>query len=120
MKKRETGWIAGLVFLLALVAIPVWYFTGTDDTVAGQVPDSPWDNVPRRAEPVAHDSLMEGPFETGQQVTQACLNCHSKDHGLKFVGVTESCHLCHGDLPENHTWEDNFDCLDCHDLHGMN
>jgi octaheme c-type cytochrome (tetrathionate reductase family) len=77
MKNRETGWIAGLVFLLALVAIPVWYFTGTDDTVAGQVPDSPWDGVPRRAAPVDHASLMEGPFETGQQVTAACLECHT-------------------------------------------
>ena len=51
------------------------------------------------------------------EMHRACLNCHSKDHGLEFVGVTESCHLCHGDLPENHTWEDNFQCLDCHDLH---
>ena len=52
MKQREMGWIAGLVFLLALVAIPVWYFTGTDDRVAGQVPDNPCDGVPRRAAPV--------------------------------------------------------------------
>ena len=70
------GWVAGLVFILVLVAVPVWYFTGSDQTVPGQVPDSPWDNVPRRTEPVAHDALMEGPFETGQQVTQACLDCH--------------------------------------------
>ncbi|NNJ79713.1 MAG: cytochrome C, partial [Xanthomonadales bacterium] len=76
MKYRQTGWIAGLVFILALVAIPIWYFTQIDDTVAGQIPDSPWDGVPRRAAPVDHSSLLEGPFETGQQVTAACLACH--------------------------------------------
>ncbi|MEJ2402221.1 MAG: hypothetical protein P8Y52_12645, partial [Xanthomonadales bacterium] len=70
------GWVAGLVFILVLVAVPVWYFTSGDDLSPGQVPDNPWENVPRRSEPVAHDSLMEGPFETGQQVTRACLECH--------------------------------------------
>ncbi|MEJ2384624.1 MAG: tetrathionate reductase family octaheme c-type cytochrome, partial [Xanthomonadales bacterium] len=64
------------VFILVLVAVPVWYFTSGDDLSPGQVPDDPWENVPRRSEPVAHDSLMEGPFETGQQVTRACLECH--------------------------------------------
>ncbi len=77
MKKQAgKGWIAGLVFILVLVSVPIWYFTRDDGLVPGQVPDSPWDNVPRRAEPVSHQSLMEGPFESGQQVTQACLDCH--------------------------------------------
>ena len=75
-KEAGRGWIAGLVFILVLVAVPVWFFSGSDDQVPGQEPDNPWDNVPRRAEPVAHDNLMEGPFETGQQVTEACLECH--------------------------------------------
>jgi octaheme c-type cytochrome (tetrathionate reductase family) len=75
-KQAGRGWIAGLVFIFLLVAVPVWYFTQGDDRVPGQVPDTPWDNVPRRAEPVDHASLMEGPFETGQQVTRACLDCH--------------------------------------------
>ena len=76
MRNSQKGWIGGLIFILALVAIPVWYFTQSADTVPGQVPDSPWDGVPRRAAPVDHSALMEGPFETGQQVTQACLECH--------------------------------------------
>jgi len=76
MKKRQNGWIAGLVFIIALVSVPVWYFTKADDTVRGQIPDSPWDAVPRRAAPVDHSALMEGPFETGKDVTVACLECH--------------------------------------------
>ena len=76
MKDSQRGWIAGLVFILALIAVPTWYFTRVDTTIPGQVPDSPWDHVPRRAEHVDHSSLLEGPFETGQEVTAACLECH--------------------------------------------
>ncbi|MEE4292755.1 MAG: tetrathionate reductase family octaheme c-type cytochrome [Xanthomonadales bacterium] len=76
MQKRQNGWIAGLVFIIALVSVPVWYFTKADDAVRGQIPDSPWDGVPRRAAPVDHSALMEGPFETGKDVTVACLECH--------------------------------------------
>ena len=76
MQKRQNGWIAGLVFIIALVSVPVWYFTKADDAVRGQIPDSAWDGVPRRAAPVDHSALMEGPFETGKDVTVACLECH--------------------------------------------
>ena len=76
MKKTESGWIAGLVFVLALVAVPIWYFTQTDDTTSGQIVDTPWDFMPRRAAHVDHANLFDQPFETGQQVTQACLECH--------------------------------------------
>ena len=76
MKHKQSGWIGGLVFILALVSLAIWYFTGTDDTVAGQIVDSPWDNVPKRAAHVDHKDLFESPFETGQDVTRACLTCH--------------------------------------------
>ncbi len=76
MKDSRNGWIAGLIFIFILISVPVWYFTRPAESVAGQVPDTPWDFVPRRAEPVDHASLFERPFETGQEVTQACLECH--------------------------------------------
>ena len=76
MKHPRNGWIAGLVFILILISVPVWYFTRPAESVAGQVPDTPWDYLPRRAEPVDHSSLLEQPFATGQEVTQACLDCH--------------------------------------------
>jgi len=76
MKDSQRGWIAGLIFILLLISVPVWYFTRTQATVAGQEQDSPWDGVPRRAAAVDHSNLFEGTFSTGQAVTQACLKCH--------------------------------------------
>jgi octaheme c-type cytochrome (tetrathionate reductase family) len=78
MKEKQNGWIAGLVFILLLISIPIWYFTRPADTVPGQVPDTPWDHVPRRAAHVDHKDLFEGPLETGQDVTRACLECHEE------------------------------------------
>ena len=52
MKDARNGWIAGLIFILILIAVPVWYFTRPAASAAGQVPDTPWEFVPRRAEPV--------------------------------------------------------------------
>jgi len=78
MKESRNGWIAGLVFILILIAVPVWYFTRPAEIDAGQIVDSPWDKVPRRAEPVDHSSLFEQPFTTGQEVTRACLECHEQ------------------------------------------
>lgn len=34
--------------------------------------------MPRRAEAVDHSSLFEQPLTTGQEVTQACLECHEQ------------------------------------------
>jgi octaheme c-type cytochrome (tetrathionate reductase family) len=76
MKDSQTGWIAGLVFILALISVPVWYFTRVDAAAPGQVVDTPWDHVPRRAAPVSHKDLFEGPFAKGPEVTAACLECH--------------------------------------------
>lgn len=87
MKDARNGWIAGLVFIVILIAVPVWYFTRPAETVAGQTPDAPWDHVPRRAEPVDHSSLFEGPLETGQDVTRACLQCH-EDAATQVMGTT--------------------------------
>jgi octaheme c-type cytochrome (tetrathionate reductase family) len=76
MNDSRNGWIAGLIFILVLIAVPVWYFTGPATAVEGRVVDTPWDFVPRRAAPVDHSSLFEEPLATGQDVTRACLECH--------------------------------------------
>jgi octaheme c-type cytochrome (tetrathionate reductase family) len=76
MKDSPNGWIAGFIFILILIAVPIWYFTRPPATVEGQVADTPWDAVPRRAAPVDHSSLLEQPFNSGQEVTRACLQCH--------------------------------------------
>jgi octaheme c-type cytochrome (tetrathionate reductase family) len=76
MKDFGNGWIVGLVFILVLIATPVWYFTRGSETAPGQTVDRPWDGVPRRGEAVDHASLFNQPFETGPEVTRACLECH--------------------------------------------
>jgi octaheme c-type cytochrome (tetrathionate reductase family) len=76
MESSRYGWIAGLVLIIALIAVPVWYNTRPAEAVEGQVIDTPWDFVPRRAAPVDHSSLFEQPLATGQDVTRACLACH--------------------------------------------
>jgi len=78
MKDSQNGWIGGLIFILVLIAVPVWYFTQTETVAEGQMPDTPWDYMPRRAAHVDHKDLFEGTFETGPQVTQACLSCHEE------------------------------------------
>ncbi|MCP5096577.1 MAG: tetrathionate reductase family octaheme c-type cytochrome [Chloroflexi bacterium] len=40
--------------------------------------DDPWENVPVRAPHVDHTDLMSGPYETGSDVTRACLECHEE------------------------------------------
>lgn len=58
-----TGFIVlGTVFLLAMPNI--------------QDLDDPWENVPVRNASTDHSHLMTEPFETGEEVTQACLSCH--------------------------------------------
>jgi octaheme c-type cytochrome (tetrathionate reductase family) len=78
MKDSRKGSNAGLEYLLIQVLVPVWYFTGDEASAVARDVDAPWDYMPRRAAPVDHKDLMEGPFETGQQVTQACLSCHEE------------------------------------------
>jgi hypothetical protein len=78
MNDSKKGWISGLLFLLILVAAPIWYFTGAEATTEHRDIDRPWDSMPRRPAHVDHKDLFEGTFETGQEVTRACLSCHEK------------------------------------------
>jgi octaheme c-type cytochrome (tetrathionate reductase family) len=39
----------------------------------------PWDGLPPQPAHVKHGALLEGPFESGRDVTRACLACHPDD-----------------------------------------
>lgn len=39
-------------------------------------PPDPWEHLSEAGEQVNHSSLLKGPFETGGEVTHACLTCH--------------------------------------------
>ncbi len=84
MKDSRKGWMIGLAFILALIVIPVWYYTRPAPAPDARTPDTPWDGVPRRAEAVDHSSLFEQPFASGQEVTRACLQCH-EDAGEQVI-----------------------------------
>ncbi len=74
MKKRFPLWILGAIGILLVVVVPIAVFwprqlkTGTN----------PWKFVPTRPVHVDHKDIIKGPFETPQDVTRACLECHPK------------------------------------------
>ena len=72
MKIFKQSWQAGLVSIILLILVPVWFFAGTKDTVG----DTPWESMPRRPAHVDHKDLFEGEMKTGPEVTAACLSCH--------------------------------------------
>ena len=82
MRTQKRSWLPGFVAILLLIGIPVWYFTGETESK----PDTPWENMPRRAAHVDHKDLFDGFDEltTGPQVTRACLSCH-EDAGKQML-----------------------------------
>ena len=74
MKTRKRNWLPGLFAILFLIGIPVWFFTGTEESNL----DTPWENMPQRPAHVDHKDLYDGlgELKTGWEVTAACLTCH--------------------------------------------
>jgi octaheme c-type cytochrome (tetrathionate reductase family) len=72
MKKNFPVWIAGLLIILAIIIIPVWFFW--PEAEAPQ--DNPQAFVPVHKTPTSHTDIITGPFETAQDVTANCLECH--------------------------------------------
>jgi hypothetical protein len=72
MNTSKRHWLPGLVAILLLIGVPVWYFTAVGETVR----DTPWEFMPQRAAHVDHKDLYTGEFTTGPEVTAACLECH--------------------------------------------
>jgi len=72
MKNNKYIWVIGLLVTLAIIIVPVVLF------VPGfaKSKDDPWKNLPVRDSHVDHTDLIMGPFESGSQVTERCLECH--------------------------------------------
>lgn len=72
MKINNYLWILvlGLTILLVVVPLAIFLPRNNDTSV------DPWANVPERPTHTDHTFLMKGPYETGQEVTAACLECH--------------------------------------------
>jgi len=75
MRNFRYIWIVGLVVTLALIIVPIKVFFASEDN---KPKDDPWANIPTRVPHTAHTDILQGPFETGQEVTRACLECHQE------------------------------------------
>lgn len=82
MKKRLPSWILGLLGILIVILVPVFYFLPRADN-----PTDPADFLPEKAVHVDHSDIVEGEFRTGQEVTRACLECH-EDAATQLMQTT--------------------------------
>lgn len=65
-------WIFGLLGTSMIIVAAILLVTPPDTAAR----DDPWTHVPIRVEGTDHTDLMPGPYESGPEVTQACLACH--------------------------------------------
>ena len=82
MKAFERRWIGGLIAIILLIGVPVWYYAGAGEVVR----DTPWEAMPRRPAHVDHKDLYTGEFNSGPEVTAACLSCH-EDAGEQVLHI---------------------------------
>ena len=80
MKDFKYTWIIGLFVTVLLIVVPILLFASSD----AQAVDEPWSSVPERPPHTDHTDLLQGPYETGQEVTEACLECH-EDAGHEMI-----------------------------------
>ena len=68
---RNFLWIGGLLLILATIAVPILLVLPRSVQA-----EDPWVYMPQDVPHTEHTSLMKGPYSNGQEVTQACLECH--------------------------------------------
>ncbi|MBY6196054.1 tetrathionate reductase family octaheme c-type cytochrome [Vibrio hangzhouensis] len=77
MRKVTKSWLIGSAVIFALIAVPIGLLIERDHQQTRQ--HSPWSEVPQRAEAVDHSDLFpQTAFNTGPEVTAACLQCHEQ------------------------------------------
>jgi octaheme c-type cytochrome (tetrathionate reductase family) len=72
MRDFKYIWIVGLLITLLIIILPIALFASSEPEIV----DSPWAFLPVRVPHVDHSDLMVGNYETGPDVTRACLECH--------------------------------------------
>ena len=80
MKEFKYIWLVGILLTALIVVVPIVILLTPDTTPSSD----PWANVPERPPHVDHTDLLTGPFETGSDVTRACLECH-EDAGHEML-----------------------------------
>lgn len=71
-------WIIGLIAIILLVVGPIVIFIGIRNSVQAANADNAWAGVPTTVPHTDHSLLMTGPYETGSDVTEGCLECHAE------------------------------------------
>jgi len=82
MKQRFPTWTLGLLGILLLILVPILYFLPR-----AQKANDPAAYLPVKAVHVDHSDIVNGDFQTGQDVTRACLECH-EDAATKLMATT--------------------------------
>jgi octaheme c-type cytochrome (tetrathionate reductase family) len=78
MNTPKRNGLIGLLAIVVIISLPVWFFTRAEATPDVIQKDTPWEHLPARPAHVDHSSLFEGEtFGTGPEVTVACLTCHA-------------------------------------------
>jgi len=72
MRDFKYIWLLGLIGTALIVIVPVVLVLQPESEAA----TNPWDHVPDDSPATDHSALLKGPFETGGDVTLACLDCH--------------------------------------------
>lgn len=72
MKSSRIPWIVGAIATLLVIAIPLYFFLPQKSSKA----EDAWSNVPTKPIHTDHTGLYKTALETGEDVTNACLECH--------------------------------------------
>ncbi len=72
MKKAKPFWMIGLFGMLAIILVPIIYFWPR----AAEAKDDPRAYLPEHPVHTSHADIVQGPLDTPQDVTRACLECH--------------------------------------------
>lgn len=127
---RKAVFVVVLLAILAAGAVVSWGFRTT-----APVLDMPRRQMPPRVEPIDHTELVQGDFQTGQDVTRACLKCHPDSaqqvmrtshwtwagHSVKLPGQDEAIKVGKLNLVNNfciHAGPNIKACSSCHAGYG--
>ena len=81
--KKNASWMIGLIVILAVIIIPLTLLRPQ----TSEALDNPAAKVPTRVPETDHTHLLQGPYASGAEVTQACLKCHP-DAATEFMATT--------------------------------
>ena len=83
MRNFRFIWVAGIIVTTLIVALPILLLV----SASPDTEHDPWAFVPERLPHTDHTHLMDTPFESGSEVTLACLACH-EDAAYQLMQTT--------------------------------